>query len=124
MGQPLDSILKKDLYGSRDNNGNINYETINTNGNSIKADLSGSEQGYFVAITYTNGASLDVDFNLEVSEDGISFVPIDTAINVTDASGEIIWDVIDSNANFIRVSWAFNSGSVDIYARTSAKRRH
>jgi len=119
MSSVLDAILKKDLHGIKDS-----PETINVTGESSSADVSGSEQGYFVAITYTNGASLDVDFNLEVSEDGISFVPIDTAINVTDASGEIVWDVVDSNANFIRVVWEFTSGSVDIHARVSAKRRH
>lgn len=125
-GQPLDAILRKELYGTRDESG-TNYVTINTSDNSDFDDIGGSEQGGLVAVSYTNGSSNDIDFTVQGSEDGIVFSDIDNTeatANVTDASGEIIFDLINLNANFIRLKWIVNSGSADIYVRSSFKRRH
>ena len=126
MGQPLDAILRKDLLGSRnDDDGTTNYETINTDDSTISHDVSGSEQGTLVTIDYINGAGLDVLFEVEGSPDDISYAPIvDADIQATDASGTHIFDLTNLNANFIRVSYTFTSGSCDVYVRNSAKRRH
>jgi len=126
MGFILDAIIRLDLLGSREDTGVTNYETINSTGSTIKADLSGSEQGYLAAIDYANGVgTIDITFFLEGSEDGVSFAQLpDSAQQILDASGSITWDVIDSNANFVRIAWTVVSGTLDVYARTSAKRRH
>lgn len=124
MGQVLDAIIRKDLIGSRDLTG-TDYESINSSGNSNKEDISGSEQGYLLSIKYDNGVGLDVNFYVQGSMDGISFGDIPgTETNITDAEGSITWDIVNSNANFVRISWVFNSGSVDVYGQLSAKRRH
>ena len=123
-GQPLDAILRRDLLGSRDNNGITNYETINVSGNTISVDASGSEQGVLTSITIDNGVSNDIDFSIQGSIDNVSFADIDAPINFTDTDGSVTFDVVGSNANFIRVAWVVNAGSADIYVQFSAKRRH
>ena len=125
MGQPLDNILKKDLIGSRDNDGTTNYETINVSGFSEAVDASGTEQGFTVTVDYANGSTPNVDFVMEVSTDGITYVPNgDTLTNIVDNSGTIIFDITSSNVDFVRVAWTVNSGSLDVYCRFSGKRRH
>lgn len=121
----LDNILKKDLVGFKNPDGTVSYESINSSGNSESMDISGTEQGYTVTIDYSNGTGLNVDFVVEVSTDNITFVPMgDTLTNVVDASGTMIFDIVYSNVDYIRISWTVNSGSVDIYGRASGKRRH
>lgn len=125
MPQVLDAILKEDLIGSREDDGTTNYETINSSGSSESADSSRSEGGFLLSVTYDNGVGNDVDFFLEGSLDGISYAAIpDTTQNIADASGSHTFDVTASNANFVRIAWTVNSGSVDIYGQYSAKRRH
>lgn len=125
MSFVLDSILRKDLLGSRDDEGNTNYETIDTTGVTESHDISGSEQGTLVTIDYINGSSLNVLFAVEGSDDDISYAPIANAdVTATDATGTHIFDITNINANFIRVSYTFTSGSCDVYVRNSAKRRH
>jgi hypothetical protein len=126
MGQPLDAIIKKELYGSRDESGTT-YVTINVSDHSDSDQISGSEQGGLLAISYVNGAGNDIDFTVQGSEDGVNFANFtstDATTNVTDASGEIIFDLVNINANHVRLAWTVNSGSADIYVRTSFKRRH
>jgi hypothetical protein len=66
-----------------------------------------------------------VDFFVEVSTDNITFIPMgDTVTNIVDASGTMIFDIVYSNVDYIRVGWTVNAGSVDIYGRASGKRRH
>lgn len=125
MGNVLDAILREDLIGSRDDDGTTNYESINATGNTISAESNRSEGGFLLSIDYASGAGLDIDFFLEGSIDNTTFSTIpDTTQNITDASGDITWDIVASNANFVRISWTVNSGSVDIYGQYSAKRRH
>lgn len=124
MGQPLDAIIRKDLLGSRDLSG-TNYETINASGNSDFVDFSGSEQGFLTSVTYDNGVGNNIVFTVQGSMDNISFADLpDTETTITDGSGSITWDVINSNVNFVRIAWTVTSGSMDIYVQASAKRRH
>lgn len=121
----LDNILKKDLVGFKNSDGTTSYESVNSSGNSESMDISGTEQGYTVTVDYSNGTGLNVDFFVEVSTDNITFVPMgDTVTNIIDASGTMIFDIVYSNVDYIRVGWTVNSGSVDIYGRASGKRRH
>jgi len=123
-GQPLDAIIRRDLFGSRDDDGTTNYETINSSGNSVSVDASGSEQGFITSVTIGNGVGNDIDFSVQGSVDNISFGDINSPVNFTDTDGSITFDVVSSNANFVRVAWIVNSGSADIYVQFSAKRRH
>lgn len=126
MGFILDAIIKKELYGSRDQSGTT-YVTINTSDESDFDDISGSEQGGLLSISYTNGTGNDIDLIVQGSDDGVVFADFqetNATKNITDASGEIIFDLVNINANFIRLKWVVNSGSMDIYVRTSFKRRH
>lgn len=125
MSNVLDSILKKELLGSRDDIGNTNYETINSTDVTESHNISGSEQGTLITIDYINGSGLNVLFAVEGSDDDISYAPINNAdVTATDASGTHIFDITNINANYIRVSYTFTSGSCDVYIRNSAKRRH
>lgn len=125
MSQPLDVILRKDLLGSRDDEGNTNYETIDSTDVTESHDISGSEQGTLITIDYINGSSLNVTFTVEASDDNVSFAPIDNAdVVATDPTGTHLFDITSINASFIRVSYTFTSGSCDVYIRNSAKRRH
>jgi hypothetical protein len=126
MAKVLDAILRKELYGTRDESG-TSFVSINSSGNSDSDDISGSEQGGLVAFSYENGVANNVDFVVQGSEDGIVFADFgstDATNNIADASGEIIYDLTSVNANFIRLKWTVNSGSMDIYVRSSFKRRH
>ena len=121
----LDNILKKDLVGFKNPDGTPSYEAVNSSGSSSIVDVSGTEQGFTVTLDYANGSGLNVYFTVEVSTDGTIFVPMgDTDTNIVDASGTIIWDIVYSNVDFVRISWTVNSGSVDIYGRFSGKMRH
>lgn len=125
-GQPLDAILRKELLGSRDETGTT-YVTINTSDNSDFDNISGSEQGGLIAVSYVNGSGNNIDLVVQGSEDGVTFAPLtneDATETITDASGEIIFDLNEINANFIRLAWIVNAGSMDIYVRSSFKRRH
>jgi hypothetical protein len=125
-GQPLDSILRKELYGTRDESG-TNYITINTSDNSDFDDISGSEQGGLIAVSYESGVGNSIDLVIQGSEDGVAFADLsddEATYTVIDASGEIIFDLVNFNANFVRLKWIVNSGSMDIYVRSSFKRRH
>lgn len=126
MSNILDAILRKELYGTRDESG-TNYLTINSDGNSDSDDISGSEQGGLIAFSYENGVANNVDFVVQGSEDGVvfaDFASTDAQTSITDASGEIIYDLTSVNANFIRLKWTVNAGTMDIYVRSSFKRRH
>lgn len=125
MGFVLDTILRKDLLGSRDDEGNTSYETINSTDVTDSHNISGSEQGTLITIDYINGVGLNVLFAVEASDDDVSYAPVDNAdVTATDPTGTHIFDITNINARFIRVSYTFTSGSCDVYIRNSAKRRH
>lgn len=126
MGFVLDAIVSEIMYGSRFNDGSTTGETINSSGTTPKVDASGTEQGYLVSLVYDNGGgTVDIDFFLQGSEDGNTWGTIpDTTQTVNDNNGNIIWDVVNSNANFVRVGWTVTSGTMDVFAEFSGKRRH
>lgn len=125
MGFKLDAIVSKILFGSLINEQKIG-NTINSSGFSLVVDASGTEQGYLVSLDYFDGVgTIDIDFFLQGSEDGLSWGQIpNTLQTITDASGNIIWDVVNSNANFVRVGWTATSGTMDVFSQFSGKRRH
>ena len=127
MGQPLDAILRADLKGSRDDDGTTNYETINVSDFTDSDDISGSEQGGLVVIEYTNGVGNSIELTVQGSADNINFADVtstDATTTVTDSDGIVIFDMNNFNANYVRVAYTVNSGSMDIYVYSSFKRRH
>lgn len=125
MGNMLDSILVKHLVGSKSYENGYEYETINSDGNSLAFECGRSETGFMIQLKYDNGVGLDVIFQLEGSADGIEYVPLpDTDLQVTDSDGVQLWDRVLTNLNYVRVSWAFVSGTVDIQVTAFGKRRH
>ena len=127
MGFVLDAIIKKDLVGDRDDDGTTNYDSVNMIGETIEVDVSGSEQGGLITLSYVNGIGNDFDFTVQGSADGISYGDLqntEATENIIDSSGEIIFDLTQINANYLRLAWVANSGSMDIYVRASFKRRH
>jgi len=124
MGFVLDAIVVKNMVGSRDLDG-TNFETINVSGVSDSVDTSGTEQGFLVLISYANGVGNNVVFRVEGSSDNTNFGAIENAEQtVTDSDGSVTFDLININANYIRISWEVSAGSVDIFGHLSGKRRH
>jgi len=123
MGQVLDAIVRAELIGDRTAD---SPDVIDTTGTSIGVDASGSEQGYVVGIQYQNGVGpVDITFSVEGSIDGVNWGEIpDTDVNIVDLSGNITYDIINSNANFVRVAYEVTTGNVEVFAQFSAKRRH
>jgi len=112
----LDIILLEDLIDST--------TTVNTDFSSKVVDISYREDEFSVQLDYDNGSTVDMDLILEVSNDNITFLPVESH-NVVDATGTSFWDVAGSGAVFMRVSITVNSGSIDLQSISyRAKRRH
>ena len=127
MAQVLDKIIVKDLVGSRGNTaGSINYESINSSGQSEKTvDTSKTEDNILVSMSYANGVGNDIVFSIEGSADNLVFSAItDTQVTVTDTSGTITWDLSGIRPNYMRLKWTVNAGTMDIQATLFGGRRH
>ena len=127
MAWVLDKIIVKDLVGSRGNTaGSINYETINSSGNSeVSVDTSKSEDNILISMPYDNGVGNDIVFMVQGSADNIFFSDMtDTQVTVTDSDGVITWDLSGIRPNYTRIKWTVNAGSLDIQATLYAGRRH
>lgn len=125
MGFILDEIVKKQVIGEKDQNGNVTYETINTDGSSEIFEVDRTENNFKVQLEYANGSTVNITFIIEGSVDGQSFAAItDSDQVIIDDSGTIIWDISDVSPNYARVSWTVTSGSLDIFAQFSGDRRH
>lgn len=116
MGNVLDTILIEEIVETP--------TTINTDFNSDSIDISWREAEFSVQLIYGNGSSVDMDLQLEVSNDNVNFSVMETQ-NVTDDDGSHIWDVKGTGTNYLRVSIIVNAGSMDLQSVTyKAKRRH
>lgn len=113
----LDAILKKTI---------IDNETINVDHVSSHIDIDNRESAFSIQISYDNGAApVDVDFFYELSTDGVTFLTVETEkVTVTDTSGNILYDIADTGASYLRVGVTVRTGSVDVTAIYSGKRRH
>lgn len=118
MGLVLDAIIKE----KRELN-----QTVNTDVSFEAFEIDRTEDGFSLQVDYNNGnGSVDMFFVPEFSVDGNSFTP-DTAsqVGVTDDSGTIIFDVVNTAANYFRISMTVTNGSLDVETLTfSGKRRH
>lgn len=119
MGFKLDAIIKETL---------LDNETINVSGNTERIDIDNREAAFSIQITYSNGVGpVDIDFFYELSNTGDedAFIPVSSeSVTITDESGEILFDIADSGASYLRVGYTVNTGSVDAQIIYSAKARH
>lgn len=116
MGNRLDTLLIKELIDSP--------ETVNTNYSSEVIDNTFREAEFAIQIDYDNGSSVDMDIELQYSNDNVNFVTAATQ-NVTDPTGTHMFDVFGSGASYVRVAIIVNSGSIDLQSILyTAKRRH
>lgn len=117
MGNTLDHIIKVDIL-----------DTITVNGNyeSDSVSIDAAEGGVAVTVLLSAGNGLvNMDFSLKVSTDGVTFSEIgDTIQTFTDDDGSIIFDLLDTNATFLKVNITHTAGSIDVSSTLTAQRRH
>lgn len=113
----LDHIIKIELFDTTTVNGNFESDHV---------PIDGAEGGFAITVTLTSGnGSVNMDFSLEVSTDGVAFSEITDSIQTfTDDDGSIIFDVLDTNTTFVRVKVVHTAGSIDASAQLTAQRRH
>jgi len=113
----LDSIIKAAI---------IENQSVSIDFLSDPYDISGAETGFGIVATLANGIGVNIDFSLYISVDGQNYTQLGSSIqNFTDIEGSVTWDVINTNACFVKLSAVINTGSIDIpMAILSAKRRH
>lgn len=118
MGQPLDTILLEDVLTTT--------TTVNGNYQSDIIDISNREDEFAIQVDYQNGINVDMQFQLAVSADGNTFIPVTDSIHtVNDADGTSLFDVIGTGTSFIRFEVIVNSGSIDLTKIIyRGKRRH
>lgn len=119
MGNVLDAILKKVM---------IKNETINAEYVSNPIDIDNREGAFGIQINYSNGfpnPTVDIDVVYELSLDNVNYVPVTSqTVNIPDEDGTVLIDIIATGASYLRLRFIVNSGSIDVTAIYSGKRRH
>lgn len=117
LGQPLDSILIQAVLEGP--------ETISPSFESDIIRLDNREDEFSIQLDYDNGSAVNMTLSLEVSTDGVTFVPLaSSSVNITDNTGTHIWDISGTGTNFMKVV-IDGTGSIDIQRILySGKRRH
>ena len=100
--------------------------TISSDFTSDYVDISGSEESVSIQLIWSDGVTPDIDYGLEVSNDGTNWVEIaESFSNDTNLDGVGMFDLATIGVTFIRVKIKVNAGQVDIQEIVlSAKRRH
>jgi len=117
MGNRLDVTIVKPVFDGT--------ETISSDYNSDKFDISKAE-AFAVTLKYDNGSSVSMALTLQVSTDGVEFFDFPNATqNVTDSSGNHLWDISGTSASFARIKVGVTAGSIDLRnIMFHGKRRH
>jgi hypothetical protein len=118
MGNKLDVILLEELIDTP--------TTVNTDFETESVDISFAEGNMSIQLDYDNGSTVDMTVQVSVSNDNVTFVPVDDTIHtITDASGTSFMDIDGSGAVFMRVEIVVTTGSIDVQKISyRAKRRH
>jgi hypothetical protein len=118
MPSVLDTILLKDLVTSP--------TTVNTNYTSDVIDVTFREDEFSIQLDYDSGVTVNMELSLEVSADGVTFVPIGDSVQIiTDDTGTHIWDLSGTGTSYVRVAITVTTGSIDLQKLIyRAKRRH
>lgn len=116
MGFVLDAILKENV---------MEDQIINSESFSDSVDVTFAETGYLLDVSWEDGSSLDFYLYIQVSSDDIDWVDLpNSEQQITGETGTHLYDVTDSNVNFVRVKFTPNSGSGTFNITYTAKRRH
>lgn len=117
MGNELDTILKKIVLEGP--------HAVNADYLGDKINIQGREAAFGIQLDFSNGVSTDMNLYLQGSLDGVIYVDITDAQNITDPSGTHLWDIIETGMSFVRVRIEVIAGSLDIdRIYFSGKRRH
>lgn len=118
MGNVLDSIRKQRIL-----EGPV---AVNSDFESDYVDIDGIEGDFSIQFDYSGGSSVNMELELEVSNDRTSWVPVtDSQQVITDNSGTHVYDVAGSGVSFIRLAVNVTAGSINIdQIEFVGRRRH
>lgn len=113
----LSSIQKHTLIGT---------ESINSTFTTSAFSLHGFQNGYAAQIDWINGSGpMSMIVKIQASLNGTSFSDITgSEFNITTLSGNNIWDVTDTNLEFIRFVITVTTGQADFTLLLSGKGYH
>lgn len=86
---------------------------------SVAYDL-GDLTNYSIAVDFT-GTNLAGTLKLQASNDGTDFVDVAGSSQAITGAASHIWNVTGASYRYVRVAWAYTSGTGDITARLIAK---
>tara|TARA_R110000764_G_scaffold238421_1_gene335549 strand:- start:132 stop:485 length:354 start_codon:yes stop_codon:yes gene_type:complete len=114
----LDMILVDELINTP--------TTVSTDFVTKSSDITYKEDAFAVQMNYDGGVNVNMTISLEVSLDGVNYAQIPESIQViTDPSGSIIYDLLDSGSHYMRLSVEVITGSIDVNLVTiHMRRRH
>jgi hypothetical protein len=122
MGNVLDAIRKKSLIDSD------TLVTVDWTSRGVSVD--DIEGPFAIQLDYDLGIAPDMDFQLEGSLDGETYVPIvdgetSTKVTISDTFGTHIWDIGALGVSRVRVAITVRSGSINLKKIFfNARRRH
>lgn len=92
--------------------------------NSAVVDIGNSEGPCAMQVEWTNGTAVNFVVSLEVSNNKINWVTIpSSAATITTNSGVLMFDPINSGAEFLRINIAVTAGSATVSAYFNGKSR-
>jgi len=97
---------------------------ISSSTNTDSVCIGGFEGPFSIQVIWENGAALDVDISLEVSNDNTHWAPYSGSTqNITAAAASHMYDISESGVEFIRVVLTVNAGSADFTIKFNGKSR-
>jgi hypothetical protein len=119
MSNILDTILIKDFITSP--------EIINSNYSTPGIDISFREAEFSIQLTWDSGIAPDMVISVEVSNDDVNYAKVTDSDQIVqgDVDGAVLFDIIGTGANYIRVNFEVISGSFTLQTCTyKGRRRH
>jgi hypothetical protein len=122
MGNVLDAIRKKNII---DGDTLITVDWV-----SESLSLDDIEGPFAIQLDYELGITPDMDFVLETSIDGITYVPVidgntSTLVTINDTIGTHLWDIGALGGSKVRVAITVRGGSITLTKLFfNGRRRH
>lgn len=102
----------------------LNQFSISSDYESGAVSIGDLEGVFSIQLTWNNGNTVDMDVELQVSNDKINWVPVaNSQQNIVDNTGIHFWDSIESGAEYMRVGFSHNSGIADFTISLNGKSR-